>query len=244
MKAFSSVTLVAPLLYLSISGCSVGPEPKPSQEAAALAPSDWREGAVGGVVQSGWIAAFGDLTLVHLVSEAMTNNPDLVISSARLDEAIAYGRRAGAVIYPDLNLQAIGAKVDFPKSPGNLLIGNDSTYLGPSLGISWEIDLWGRLRDAKRNAANLVLASVYDYEYARQSLAAEVAKAWFASINRQLQFDLNLEFVKNYEKTVAIVQARYSGGSVSREDLAQSQSSVSTREPGNEKEGDTTLTRR
>ncbi len=195
---------------------------------AAIAPSTWKSGGIPGEVKNGWISNFGDPLLVQLVAESMEKNPDLLIASARLDQAQAEARKAGAALAPELDFNASGTKTDRLKPDNNPLHQSDSTVLGASLQLSWELDIWGRLREAHRGALEQFHASRADYDFARQSLAAQVAKAYFLSVQTRLQRDLNRKLTGNFQDILHIVQAQFDAGNVTRQDLANAKGDLAT----------------
>ena len=83
------------------------------------------------VGNSDWIAQFNDPELTALVIEAIANNRDLLAAAARVEQAGAVAKMNGSSLYPSLGLQG--------------LLGQTDTQI-ISLGASWEIDFWGRIR--------------------------------------------------------------------------------------------------
>ena len=97
-------------------------------------------------IQDNWLATFGDAQLDALVAEAMTNNPDLRVTATRVEQAAQYVELAKAALRPAVNLFGTGGL--------NMGGGDVSSALqGLSLGVSWEPDLWGRMRYG-RNAVS------------------------------------------------------------------------------------------
>ena len=223
---------------LGAAGCSgPGAEPTPRQNMGGVAATRWSSSDVAGDVANGWVADFREPRLVLLVIEALQNNPDLQVSSARLEQAIAVARQAGAALYPTVSLNAGGDKTNYlsanaARNKAQLATGSDYTQLGAGLGVSWELDVWGKLSSAKRGAKLQAEASAADYAAARQSLAAQVAKAWFLTEEAKMQKDLADEFVRNYAANLKIVQAQYNAGDVSRQDLDTSEADLANSEQG------------
>ena len=167
-----------------LAGCAIG-TPPPSDEIRAQSlpnltlPQAWTAtGGAPGVVTDNWIASFADPELDALVREALLYNTDLRVTAARVEQAAGFAKLAGATIYPAVNLGAHG---------GGKMGGDGSGLSGVGLFASWELDLWGRVRSEREAGAQQYEAAVADAEYARQSLAALVAKSWFLAIEAKLQ---------------------------------------------------------
>ncbi|HET6566049.1 MAG TPA: efflux transporter outer membrane subunit [Xanthomonadales bacterium] len=181
----------------------------------------WREaGASSGGIQDNWLATFDDPQLNALVEEALRNNPDLAIAAVKVEQAEQYVELAKAALRPSINLFGVGGL--------NMGGGDISSALqGASLGISWEPDLWGRLRYG-RNAAQSTYASMQaDYEFARQSLAAAVARGWFTATETRLQLGLAEEAVLASGDLVGLADKRWQVGAGSEQDVVLARANLS-----------------
>lgn len=214
-----------------VAGCLNLKQPAQPGLGSTSVPAQWQSQTDTNAVHDDWIASFGDEQLTRLVNEAMTNNPDLAATAARLDQALASANAAKASLWPQLS-GSLGAqnstllkRSDADKAAG---IKANSHSFGASLDLSWEVDVWGRLRYAKRSAAETAAASAADYAAARRSLAAQVAKAWFAAAEARLQKQLDDNFVSSYEETLRIVEARYKAGAVSEQDVANAKADLAS----------------
>ena len=87
----------------------------------------------------------------------------------------------GAKLYPSADLLARG---------GGKMSGDNSGLQGAALSMTWELDLWGRVRYGRAAARADAASAQADFEYARQSLAATVAKSWFLAIEAALQAEV------------------------------------------------------
>lgn len=216
-------------LFLLATGCtSLKDAPKPEVVSSNL-PSQWQVKASAESVANGWIADFGDAQLTKLVLEAIVNNPDLSATAARLDQAVARARAAGALLFPTLDLNGGASRnYHFHRSSTERRTGIDrsNSSLGASLDLSWEVDIWGRVRYRKEGFTKNAEASAADLMAARQSLAAQVAKAWFAAAEARLQQELAHKFVTTYSETLRIVQARQRAGSVTQQDVANTRADL------------------
>lgn len=211
---------VVPVLLFSAGGCATDDPPslKEIQEQAGLnalgLDKPWREGgAEVGCARDNWLATFDDPQLAALVAEGMKANPDLRIAAVRIEQARQYVELAKSAMLPAINLFGTGGL--------NMGGGDISSALqGVSLGASWEPDLWGRMRYG-RNAAEATEASVRaDFEYARQSLAAAIARAWFTAAEASLQLKAVEEMTKVSGELVSLAEQRVKVGPGNQQEIA------------------------
>jgi NodT family efflux transporter outer membrane factor (OMF) lipoprotein len=99
-------------------------------------------------------------------------------------------------------------------------VGKDNTEMSVSVGVSWELDVWRRLANARRGAKFAAEASAADYAAARQSLPAQVANAWFLAGMHKAQLDLAQEVVATYEQTLSVTKELVEAGTVTLQDVA------------------------
>ena len=170
-------------------------------------------------IQDNWLASFGDEQLDALVAEAISNNPDLRVTATKVAQAAEYVQLAKAELRPAVNLIGTG---------GFKLGGGDvgSALQGILLGVSWEPDLWGRMRYA-RNAAQASYASAQaDYEFARQSLAASTCRSWFMATETLQQREITDDMVKSAEEMVSLARQRQEIGAGSEQDVVLARASL------------------
>ena len=215
---------------LLVSGCAVKEPPSSGeirQEALSGVelPAAWKAGGQPGEIRDNWLAPFSDPQLSALVDEALQHNPDLRVSATRVEQAAEYVNLAKSALYPAINLLGTGGV----KSGGGDL---SSAIQGVALPVSWELDLWGRLRYA-RNAAEEDSRSVQaDFAYARQSLAAAVARSWFTASETWLQKQIAGEMVQSAEQLLSLAEIRHRVGAGSEQDVALARASLGTLRDG------------
>jgi len=216
--------LLAPLVA-ALAGCVVGPPPAREDIAAQALPNfklpeKWSEPAApGGAVGDAWLASFNDPQLEALVHEALANNPDLMVAAARVEQAAGYVKSAGATLYPQVNALARG---------GGALSGDSSGLQGVGIFANWEIDLWGRVRSGRAAASTQYDSAALDAEYARQSLAALVAKSWFLATEARLQKAIAEEMMAAASRQLDLAQQRLRVGSGDRNDVTLARASLAT----------------
>ena len=161
----------------------------------------WSAAAMAEPVTDDWLSLFHDSELDALVREALVNNPDLRVAAARVEEAQQYLALAKAALRPSVAIVGTGGL----KSGGGDI---SSALQGILLTASWELDLWGRLRYA-RNATRQAYASAQaDFAFARQSLAASTAKAWFTATQLSLHAAIVAEMVQSSKQLKSLAEQR------------------------------------
>jgi len=182
-------------------------------------PDKWISGelkAEGDISQ--WWIRFDDSKLNSIIPIVLKENYDLKAGGARLEAAAALARLAGADLFPqaNLSLNAIRQKRNFLGFPfpgsGSGVPSITTNLFGVSLDVSWEVDLWGRIRASKSAATEDFQASLADLIGFQLSLAGQTAKAWFAAIEAEHQVRLAEATVENYKTTNERVFTRYKRG--------------------------------
>ncbi|MCI0668462.1 MAG: efflux transporter outer membrane subunit [Methylococcaceae bacterium] len=162
-----------------------------------------------------WWEAFADAELNRLIVTALSGNLDLAAAADRVQQARAQAKIAGAPIWPDASLSAIGDD-EFSDTPrGDKHTGDFG------LSVNYEVDLWGRLR-AGRDAALLRQRSVdFLRDALRLVVMADVAQAYFRVVSLGEQQKIAVDNIKNAREILRIVDIRFELGAVSALDLAQ-----------------------
>ncbi len=182
-------------------------------------PANWK--APGGApvpVADRWLASFDDPALSALVAEALTYNADLQAAAARVEQAAGYVAVASGSLYPSVGLAATQSG----KSGGGG--GLNAVFLNASL----ELDVWGRLRYGEAAAEAQSAAVQADYAYARQSLAAMVAKSWFVAIEAGLQRAIVVEALSSSDSLLKLSQERLRIGNGNEQAVAEARANAGT----------------
>jgi NodT family efflux transporter outer membrane factor (OMF) lipoprotein len=224
------------LALLFAFGCVSAPPRKAIQSHVAV-PDRWAaDGAAPGRLADAWWEAFGDAGLDAAVKEALQHNWDLQAAAARIDAAASQARIAGADLRPQAGLGAVGRRqrqnfigLPIPGPDGDVL-SRTFTSLGVSLDVSWEIDLWGRMRAGKRAALADFQAARAEWIGARLSIAGQTAKSWLAVIEARQQVKLAQATVESNRRTAEQVHDRYKRGIRPSLDLRLALSNLSSAE--------------
>jgi NodT family efflux transporter outer membrane factor (OMF) lipoprotein len=206
-----------------LQGCTLKPAPSGDEVRSkallhAPVPRQWSEsGGDPAGVEPGWLHRFGDPQLEAFIAEALGYNPDLQMAAARVEQAAAYVKVAGGKLYPAIGVIGRG---------GKHLSGDESGLQGIIVGVSWELDLWGRVRYGVRASKEQLAATEADYQFASQSLAALVAKSWFLASEAALQRDFAVSTVQSANELLQIAQQRALIGIGSELDVASASASL------------------
>jgi outer membrane protein, multidrug efflux system len=169
-----------------------------------------------------WWESFGSEELNRLVEQSLAGNFDIRSARARLDQANAQARRAGADLYP-----AVTGRVEAGRRRASLRTNGSSAEITEvdeyTLGLAagYEIDLWGRLRSA-RNAETLEAgAAREDIEAAAVSVSAEVVNAWTDLVALRREIVILSEQIEINEGLLRLQRLRFENGLATALDLAQ-----------------------
>lgn len=210
--------ITAGALCLAI-GCASPPGRQEIRGELPPLPEMWVATAQAGeAVNEDWWRDLGNDGLDSLVVEALTYNHDLRAAAARVQAAVAQARMVGAERWPqaDLGLNAQRQQQKFVGLPipgaGDAVLTSRSTAYGASLNLSWELDLWGRIRNGTAAARADVQSSEEELRAARLSLVAQTIKAWLAAVEAHHQVELARATAGNHATTAAQVRERYERG--------------------------------
>lgn len=195
-------------LCAALGGCSLMPEylrPAPPVAAQWPAPAE-------GARQAGetdWRAYFPDPRLQGLIAAALDHNRDMRIALARIEEARAQYGIARADRLPNLDGTASGASVRTPAdlSPSGRQVTSHRYDVGVSL-LSFELDLWGRVRSLNAAALATYLSTEEAARAMRLALVGDVANAYFTLLELEERTAMARETVKSREETRTMVNRR------------------------------------
>jgi NodT family efflux transporter outer membrane factor (OMF) lipoprotein len=226
---------LAGLAALLLGGCMVGPDyTKPS---APMTPTykeadGWKAAEPSDHLPRGqWWGIFRDPELDALEEQIAAANQNLRIAEARLREARAMVRFNRAALFPTISASAGASSIRESSNRPFLTSGvtpGSSGDIGLSLDLSYEIDLWGRVRRTVAAARHEAQATAADLETARLSLQAELAMDYFELRAADAQKQLLDETVKAFEAALRLTTNRFRGGAAPKSDVAQAQTQLDT----------------
>lgn len=215
-------SLYSLITILTLAACATAPNSR-VDEVAEQVPKEWSASVSEAPIDHAWIDRFNDKTLESLVDEAIEHNFDLQAGAARIERAEAIARRTGADLQPQVEATLSGARnkqnfIGFPLGgdDGNVDSSNVASSLsnnfGTSVDVTWELDVWGRIRAGVSAAIADIQVAQADLLAAQTSLAAQVAKSWFALIEANEQANLAQATVEAFQSTENSIRSRFELG--------------------------------
>jgi outer membrane protein, multidrug efflux system len=214
----------AVLLGALLSGCAIGPDYK---RPIVAQPDTFRGQATAeatSFADAPWWEAFQDPALKALIEEALRNSYDVGIAAARVQEARSNLRVARSDLYPSLDYNASAGRARLPIGGLSGLTGSDHVtddfFIG-HMTLSWEIDVWGRVRRSNEAAR----ANLYASEEARRgvwlTLVSDLAQAYFELLALDVELGIARNSTQAYQGTYDLFLDRFNLGVASRLETAR-----------------------
>ncbi|WP_186310708.1 efflux transporter outer membrane subunit [Paraburkholderia sp. BCC1886] len=237
----SPAVLASALVLLALTGCSLMPAPVHPDVAI---PGGWHYAPPSSGDQTGhqtgsesgnetvretvgpqWWMQFGNLELDATVDDALSRNGDLAAAVARVRQAQASSRVAGAPLWPSLSGFADAGR------QGGILV-DDSQTAGSAfdlgLAASYELDFWGRNRALRDAAVARNEAAGFDRDTVRLTLSADVTNTWLQTVALRERAALARRNLQTAADILRLVESQYRAGAGTRLDVAQQRGLVAT----------------
>ncbi|HBO0446761.1 TPA: multidrug efflux RND transporter outer membrane subunit OpmB, partial [Pseudomonas aeruginosa] len=234
-------SLLALALVAALGGCAIGPDyqrPDLAVPAEFKEAEGWRRAEPRDVFQRGaWWELYGDQTLNDLQMHLERSNQTLAQSVAQFRQAEALVRGARAAFFPSITgnvgktRSGQGGGDSTVLLPGGSTVssggsGAISTSYSTNLSVSWEVDLWGKLRrQLEANQASLH-ASAADLAAVRLSQQSQLAQNYLQLRVMDEQIRLLNDTVTAYERSLKVAENKYRAGIVTRADVAQARTQL------------------
>ncbi len=227
MPRISKLAILSMLLLLGVGGCKAPPL-RHAGDAGANIPTQWTGASEASQPTTPhWVESFSDPNLSGLVQSGLADNYDLKAAATRLDAAIAQARIDGSGLWPQISFTADHQQVKVREA------GFGSARFGvfdAVFSLSWEMDVWGRVRDVRQAALLESGAVASDLNGARLSLAARIAQSYFDLAEARLQSEVAEQSVKDRRTIVQLVRGRFARGITNALDLRLALTDLATAE--------------
>ena len=220
----------------ALAACTAGPDyvrpsvetPSSYKETQGWKPAEPRDGQPRGA----WWEVFDDPTLNALASQVTVTNQSIKAAEAQVRQARALTDAARAAFFPVVSANASATRSG--SSTGTSSTGSGTTVnLGGvrnnynvALDLSWEIDLWGRVRRTVEASEATAAASVGDLESATLSAQAQLVSDYLLLRVQDAQIRLLQDTVAAYERSLQLTRNQYAVGVVGRADVAQAETQL------------------
>ena len=203
-----------------VAGCAMGPDYERPQVPD---PEGYDQPTVPGssIANLAWWELFQDPVLVELIETALFNNKEMAIAAARIEEARAALGFVRADQFPNVDGAARGTRgntLPGAPEPGGI---NEQWVL--AAGVSWEIDLWGKLRRSTESARAQLLATEEARRAVTITLISDVAATYLLLLDLDNQVGISERTIVTREDSLKIIRARYDRGTVPLIDVNQAE---------------------
>jgi outer membrane protein, multidrug efflux system len=221
-----------------LTGCSVGPnyvEPSTPQPASYKEKGPWKKAEPRDDISKGdWYKVFHDSKLNEYEEQAQGASLTLRAAVARVSESRAVARQAEANFFPMINFDADGSRQRTSPNNGQLQAqsGNHGTaYTFTSatvvpFDLSYEVDIWGKVRRAFEASGDAAQASVADFENVLLTLKTDVATTYFGIRTADSQIDVQRRSIKSFQDNVNLTNSRFQGGISTQLDVEQANATL------------------
>ena len=228
-KYWTTFLMTSLVLAAGLTGCTMGPDyqrPEATVPAAYREESPWKEAAPADDLDKGaWWQAYGDPVLDDLQQRAASANQSLQAAIARVDQARAAARISESALYPRLDLAPSALR---GRSAADLNGGTaeTTTVLRTPLDLSYEIDLWGRVRRSVEAGTAQYQASKADLQNILLTLQSDVSRNYFNLRSLDAQLDLLRRTVELRRRNLQLVTSLFDNGQVGRLDVARAETEL------------------
>ena len=181
-----------------------------------------------------WWRGFRSKELTDLMEETLTSNFDIAVAVARVVQADATSRIAGAALLPAVDFNGSANRSGSSDTVGNRnttnagLGGGALSQYGISLSASYEIDFWGKNRAALRSAEELAVATRFDREVVALTTVSTTAITYFAVLAAKDRLDIARNNIEAADRVYKLIKQRFDVGTASALDVAQQEALLAT----------------
>ncbi len=208
------------LAVLSLAGCSLAPT---YQRPEVPVPAQWQVNiqTANDLANTSWWKQFRDPVLDDLIQTALQENKDVQIAAARVEEYMGrYGVTRSAQ-FPQVGANAAGARTRLSENPPQTTGENPGNSFQVDLGVSFELDLWGKLRNASEAARAQLLATEEARRTVVLTLVSQVAASYVQLLDYDQQLTITRATLETRQESVRINGLRFKAGVISEMDYQQ-----------------------
>ncbi|MGO9020733.1 MAG: efflux transporter outer membrane subunit [Syntrophobacteraceae bacterium] len=229
----------ASLLLAVLSACTVGPDylkPKVETPPSFKEVEGWKKAEPQDNIPRGsWWTIYNDQQLNALEEQVNISNQNLAAAEAQYREALALVQVARAAYFPTITAgPAVSRQRPSANTPGSIgashaasLVSSDFNFSG---GVTWQPDIWGKVRRQVESSKASAQASDALLEGVRLSMQGQLAQDYFQLRTLDAQNKILTTTVENYKKFLALTKNRYATGVAAQSDVLTAQTQLETAE--------------
>ena len=214
---------LAGLTFIALlSACAAGPA---YQRPEVTLPAQWQSGVADPLATPAsvqWWRRFNSAELERLIGTALENNRDLKAAASRIAQARALGQLAGANLLHEVAVQGDIARA---RRAGD---STPSTVINAEIGARFELDLWGKNRQAHEAALSRVQGSLYAQQFVKLTLQADVSSAYFQALSARDRLALARSNLINAESLLELLQVQFRAGAISALEIERQQGLIAS----------------
>ena len=232
LSSLKKVLLPSVAVLMVGAGCAVGPD---YQRPPVEVPKNWKEATPrDGESRIRWWEIFDNPELDALEAQALIANETLKRAIARVEEARQIARISAADFYPTITFDPTATRQGFPVNrlttipqTGSLLPFTSNLFTVP-LDLTYEVDVWGRIRRSYEAAREEAQASAADYQTVLLTLTSDVAQNYFLLRSQDAEIALLKRTVQLRKEALDLVRYRFEGGVANQLELSQAETDWAT----------------
>jgi multidrug efflux system outer membrane protein len=215
---------------IALTGCMVGPDyVRPAVDIPATFMYEEKEARETANIE--WWKQFHDPVLEGLITEALINNRDVKIAAANVEQAAAVLIQAMSPLFPQIGYGGSGTRQRASESEATPIpptVLNPQTSYQALANMSWEIDLWGRIRRTSESAQANLFAAVESRRGVILSLVASAASDYIQLLGLDEQLQISKRSLDTYAESVRLFELQFKYGQVSQMNVEQARTQYET----------------
>ncbi len=218
------------ILLTVLAGCTVGPDyTRPTVDIPAAYRFEEKEAA--NTANTLWWRQFEDPILDALIDEALSYNKDIQVATANIEKAAGTLMQTRSSLFPQFNYNGGATRLRSTEAGASAVpqtYPNPQTAVQAQAGVSWEIDLWGRIYRLSESAEANLLATEEARRGVILSLTASVANDYIQLLGLDMQLEIAKRTLDTYAESVKLFELQFAYGQVSQMTLEQAKTQYQT----------------
>ncbi|MDZ7868697.1 MAG: efflux transporter outer membrane subunit [Rheinheimera sp.] len=217
------------LTAIALTGCSLAPDLPPAPQSVPTAYLNTPvEAATAQTAALSWQVFFQEPRLQQLLTQALAQNHDLKLAVLNVERVRSLYQITDSNRYPALDLSASQSRQRLPADLSQNGSASISQQASVTVGSSWELDLFGKVRNQSEQALQQLFASEAAQRAATISLLAEVAGSWYSYASNLQLLTLAQHSAASYQQSLQLTERKVALGAASELTLSQQQSLLAT----------------